>query len=155
MNHISPTFDSSLSDDEGLDSHDIHDGSEHELEGDYTAQMEALMEEDDDVPLASHEDDDSDEEDFVYSGVDANLPTSSYRDTLRDVLEQDLDESDEEREELEESVVHDISTHESKELQAKDGALVSLATLTLCRHAFISHSVHRTTKTIIITPTYC
>ncbi|KAF8664377.1 hypothetical protein AX16_000748 [Volvariella volvacea WC 439] len=59
--------------------------------GDYSTRMDALLSDDD----SSGHHDESDEE-FVYEGVDApQLPAKGYRDQLRDILENELDDDDE------------------------------------------------------------
>ncbi|KAG6820736.1 hypothetical protein H0H93_012382 [Arthromyces matolae] len=56
--------------------------------GDYNAQMDELFSDDDGVPGAygDIENDDDDDEGFVYAGVDASSPPSGYSAQLRDVL---------------------------------------------------------------------
>lgn len=61
--------------------------------GDYSSHMEELFDEDDQDESDQRDSGESSEgeEDFVYSGVDSNAP-APYRDQLREVLGQDLDE---------------------------------------------------------------
>lgn len=67
--------------------------------GDYSTQMEALFDGDEDSGLYGerHKSDDEDkEEEFFYDGIDADTSTS-YKEQLRDVLGQDHEEEEVER----------------------------------------------------------
>lgn len=81
-------------------------------EGDYSTRMEELFEEGDDDSEAHEED----EDDFVYTGMDAaDTSTSTYRDQLGDVLgsedEEEEDGDEDQTEELE--VEKSLEVHES------------------------------------------
>ncbi|THU95630.1 hypothetical protein K435DRAFT_723399 [Dendrothele bispora CBS 962.96] len=69
---------------------DNEDNDEHEFDehpGDYSTRMEELFEDEEDGPNAHIDGDDSeDEEGFIYTGADADVSITSYRDQLRDVL---------------------------------------------------------------------
>ena len=89
------------------------DGSTEEHTGNYSTRMEELFDDDEDehirpartngVHLSDEEDDD---EPFVYNGVDAEPHPVSYRDQLRDVLDDD-DASGSSEREVEHSLLQD------------------------------------------------
>jgi hypothetical protein len=69
--------------------------------GDYSTRMSELFDDDDDdTPTVSvppfdldGDDDDDDEEAFVYDGADAQVTRTTYREQLREVLDDDDDET--------------------------------------------------------------
>lgn len=102
-------------------SDDGADGDSHdEHPGDYSTRFEELMS-DAENGTAGHED--SDEEGFLYTGVDADELQGGYREQLRDVLgpehEDDLEEV-----EVERSLVHDVEENEKFAASLDDEARV-------------------------------
>ncbi|RDB25342.1 Vacuolar protein sorting-associated protein 8 [Hypsizygus marmoreus] len=86
-----------------------HDASDNDEEhpGDYSTRMEELFDEEDESD-AHVEDEEDEEEGFLYTGVDAGDIPTGYRDQLRDVLGSDLTDDDEmEANEVEKSLVID------------------------------------------------
>lgn len=93
---------SSVSEQEGPDGEDEEE-FKYPGEGNYSAQMDELFDDDDDddtdtqgpkLKLGNDEEveaDDDDDDGFLYDGVDADVSVS-YKDQLRDVLEQDHEE---------------------------------------------------------------
>jgi len=63
--------------------------------GDYSAHMEELFEGDETGSNPPGEETDEDEVDFLYSGVDADTSSMSYKVQLRDLLGQDHEDSSE------------------------------------------------------------
>jgi hypothetical protein len=104
-------------------------------DGDYSARMGELFDDDQETTpnSASHfrldHDGRDDEEAFIYDGVDAHLSRATYREQLRDVLDDDDgdddDQNDDEAEEreVEHSLVHDDFDHPP--IAIGDEALVS------------------------------
>jgi hypothetical protein len=82
-----------LSDDNGFPTTD--DESPLTYPGDYSAHMEELFEGDETGSNPPGEETDEDEADFIYSGVDADASSASYRAQLRDVLGQDHEDGSE------------------------------------------------------------
>lgn len=87
--------------------------------GDYSAHMEELFEGDETGSNPSGEETDEDEADFIYSGVDADASSVSYKAQLRDVLGQDHEDGSEfDALEVEKSLVlenaEDYSHHSDK-----------------------------------------
>ncbi|KAL0956581.1 hypothetical protein HGRIS_002719 [Hohenbuehelia grisea] len=94
-----------------------HEDDDHV--GDYSTRMEELFDSDEEDSrrtlrgaLDDAEDEDEDDEEFVYTGVDADVSTG-YRDRLRDVLGPEHDEEDSEAEEVENSL---LATSDSEKL---------------------------------------
>lgn len=81
-----------LSDDNGFPSTDDENPS---YLGDYSAHMEELFEGDEAESIPPGEETDEDEADFIYSGVDADASSVSYKAQLRDVLGQDHEDGSE------------------------------------------------------------
>ena len=77
------------------------DGAADAHPGDYSARMEELFDDDEDEHIRPgrtngiHSSDDKDDEPFVYNGVDAEPNPISYRDQLRDVLDDESVHSEE------------------------------------------------------------
>lgn len=68
------------------------DEDEFTYPGDYSSHMDELFDGDDQDESDQHDSEESSgEEDFLYSGVDADAP-APYKDQLREVLGQDHDE---------------------------------------------------------------
>ena len=105
--------------------------------GDYSTRMSELFDDDDDdtptvsVPHFDADDDgeDEDEEAFVYDGADAQVTRSTYREQLRQVLDDDdEDEDGAEEHEVERSLLHDAF---QPPITVEDEALVSQLSNTL------------------------
>ncbi|KAH9961560.1 Golgi CORVET complex core vacuolar protein 8-domain-containing protein [Russula dissimulans] len=79
---------------------------------DYSARMDELFDDEGEtaVPSVSRFDADADDEGeaFVYEGTDAQVSRASYREQLRDVLDDDADDEEIEEHEVERSLVHDL-----------------------------------------------
>ena len=82
-----------LSDDNGFPTTDDENPSTYL--GDYSAHMEELFEGDEAESNPPGEETDEDEADFIYSGVDADTSSVSYKAQLRDVLGQDHEDGSE------------------------------------------------------------
>ena len=120
--------------------------------GDYSTRMSELFDDDDDdtptvsVPHFDADDDgeDEDEEAFVYDGADAQVTRSTYREQLRQVLDDDdEDEDGAEEHEVERSLLHDAF---QPPITVEDEALVSQLSNTLVqRLSRVAHlpSAHR------------
>ena len=95
--------------------------------GDYSTRMSELFDDDDeDTPTVSvppfdldGDDDDDDEEGFVYNGADSQVTRTTYREQLREVLDDDDDDEMAEEHEVERSLLHDPP------IAVEDEALVS------------------------------
>ena len=101
--------------DDGVDE-DHHD----DHPGDYSTRFEELMSD------GEHEHEDSDEEGFLYNGVDADQVQGGYKEQLRDVLGPDHEEdaSVEEEVEVERSLIHDVEENEKFAASLDDEARV-------------------------------
>jgi hypothetical protein len=85
---------------------------------DYSTRMGELFDDDDETPAVSvprldPDEDDENDEAFIYDGADAQVSRASYREQLRDVLDEDGEDADNGDDELEEreverSLVHDL-----------------------------------------------
>ena len=90
------------------------DGAAEAHPGDYSSRMEELFDDDEDEDLrpghtnGAHLSDDDEDEPFVYDGVDAEPRVTSYRDQLRDVLDDDAEESGSSEREVEHSLLQDV-----------------------------------------------
>jgi hypothetical protein len=117
-------------------------------DADYSTRMGELFDDEDETPAVSlprldpDEDGETDEA-FIYDGVDAQVSRATYREQLRDVLDEDGEDDDDdelEEREVERSLVHDIGR---PPLAIEDEALVSpLPLFVPIRHAcstLISH----------------
>lgn len=75
---------------DGEEQHDHWDG-----EGDYSSRMEEIFSDNGDSDNGhDRQDGMDDDEEFVYTGKDADEPTGGYRDQLKDVLESELGSDD-------------------------------------------------------------
>ena len=84
---------------------------------DYSTRMGELFDDEDETPAVSvprldPDEDDEDDEAFIYDGADAHVSRASYREQLRDVLDEDDEDTGNDDDELEEreverSLVHD------------------------------------------------
>lgn len=101
---------------------------------DYSTRMGELFDDEDETPAVSvprldPDEDGENDEGFIYDGADAQVSRASYRDQLRDVLDEDSEDADanddddelEERE-VEHSLVHDP---DRPPIAIEDGVLVS------------------------------
>ncbi|KDR75859.1 hypothetical protein GALMADRAFT_509680 [Galerina marginata CBS 339.88] len=88
-----------LSDEEDLSSAEHVDVAELVHTGDYSSHMEELFE-GEDVDSTTQEDESDDEEGFLYSGIDAETPTS-YKAQMRDLLGQDHEDDESQADVLE------------------------------------------------------
>lgn len=74
--------------------------------------MSELFDDDDDTPTVSvprfDGDDDEGEESFIYDGADAPVTRTTYREQLREVLDDDADDDTAEEHEVERSLLHDV-----------------------------------------------
>ena len=80
----------------------------------YSTLMDELFGDEDEIAPTStprfdddEDDEDEDEEPFVYEGADAPVSRASYREQLRDVLDDDAEDDEIEEREVERSLVHD------------------------------------------------
>ena len=121
------------------------DDEEHiETNGaDYSTRMGELFDDEDETPAVSvpcldTDDDDENDEAFIYDGADAHVSHASYREQLRDVLDEDGEDTNDDDDELEErevehSLVHDL---DRPPIAIEDESLVSSLPLFLpIRHA--------------------
>lgn len=103
--------------------------------GDYSTQMSELFDDDDvdtptvSVPHFDVDDDEDDEEAFVYDGADAQVTRTTYREQLREVLDDDDDDETAEEHEVERSLLHDA---DHPPIAVEDEALVSLSVQHAC-----------------------
>jgi hypothetical protein len=125
-------------------------------DGDYTTRMDELFADERDettdaatsVPVPRFDGDEGEEEDeepFVYDGADAPISRATYREQLRDVLEdedenqadaaKDDDDDELEQREVERSLVHNVDRSHSP-MTIGDDASVSLA------HAYFALDAH-------------
>jgi hypothetical protein len=115
--------------------------------GDYSTRMSELFDDDDDdTPTVSvppfdldGDDDDDDEEAFVYDGADAQVTRTTYREQLREVLDDDDDEDTAEEHEVERSLLHD---HDHPPIPVEDEALVSHLSVQHACSMLISRGAH-------------
>ena len=106
----------------GFSEHDEDEEDTHE--GDYSTRMEELF--DDENEGEAGDEDEEDEEGFVYTGQDADESTGDYRAQLRDVLGPDAEEEEEsetEELEVERSLLHDRDVVENSEFGSQVCAL--------------------------------
>ena len=80
---------------------------------DYSTRMGELFDDEDETPAVSvprldPDEDDENDEAFIYDGADAQVSRASYREQLRDVLDEDGEDPDNGDDELERSLVHDL-----------------------------------------------
>lgn len=109
----SPVF----SDNEGEDVQD-----EDHL-GDYSTRFDELMSDEDERSTHNAENEETDEA-FFYTGVDSE-PSGTYREQLRDVLGLEHEEDSTSEQEVERSLIHDVSEKEDFEAAMDDEARVS------------------------------
>lgn len=88
----------------GFSDQDGETNEDDDNTGDYSTRMEELFEEEDDGD--AHQDEEEDEEGFVYSGVDADESNGDYRSQLRDVLGLEHEEGYTEDLEVESPLLH-------------------------------------------------
>ncbi|KAH7914153.1 Golgi CORVET complex core vacuolar protein 8-domain-containing protein [Hygrophoropsis aurantiaca] len=93
----------------GSSSENEDDFSEDHHEGDYSTRMEELFDDEDEGEI---EEESSEEEGFVYEGVDASPVAGTYRDRLRAVLGPDEGDESEEQE-VEHSLLHEVESETS------------------------------------------
>jgi len=103
---------------------------------DYSTRMGELFDDEDEtpevsVPRSDPDEDGENDEAFIYDGVDAQVSRASYREQLRDVLDEDGEDPDPDDDEFEEreverSLVHDL---DRPPIAIEDEALVSLLLL--------------------------
>ncbi|KAH9988437.1 Golgi CORVET complex core vacuolar protein 8-domain-containing protein [Russula compacta] len=101
--------------------------------GDYSTRMGELFDDEDHTPTASFprfgvDQDDDDEEAFVYDGADVHVSRATYREQLRDVLDGDDNDDEVEECEVERSLVHGL---DHPPIPIGDEALPSTTTGTL------------------------
>lgn len=99
---------------------------------DYSTRMGELFDDEDETPAVSvprldPDEDDENDEVFIYDGADVQVSCASYREQLRDVLDEDDEDSDNDEDELEErevehSLVRDL---DQPPIAMGDEALVS------------------------------
>jgi vacuolar protein sorting-associated protein 8 len=77
-----------------------NDGEDESHQGDYSSRLEELLGDGSDI-----QDDESDGEDFLYTGVDTDVVSGGYREQLRDVLGEHGDDDAYENE-VENSLLH-------------------------------------------------
>jgi hypothetical protein len=110
---------------------------------DYSTRMGELFDDEDETPAVSvprldPDEDGENDEAFIYDGADAQVSRATYREQLRDVLDEDAEDPDDEDDELEEreverSLVHDL---DRPPIAIEDEALVSpLPLFVPIRHA--------------------
>src|ERR1700722_10955718 len=71
---------------------DDDDDDRYAQDGDYSSRIDEFLSEGD--VDEGDDDDDDDDTDFLYTGVDAQLSSETYRDQLRDVLGPEHDENE-------------------------------------------------------------
>jgi hypothetical protein len=112
------------------------DDEEHiEINGaDYSTRMGELFDDEDETSAVSvhrldPDEDGENDEAFIYDGADAQVSSASYREQLRDVLDEDGEDTDDdddedglEEREVERSLVHDL---DRPPIAIEDEALVS------------------------------
>ena len=126
--------------------------------GDYSTRMSELFDDDDDdtptvsAPRFDFDDDDDDEEAFVYDGADAQVTRTSYREQLREVLDDDDDDDDDtaEEHEVERSLLHD---RDHPPIAVEDEALVSHSVQTRLFDAHLAWHTHLHAVLISLRPT--
>ncbi len=118
------------------------DGEHIDANGaDYSTRMGELFDDEDETPTVSvprfdPDEDGENDEAFIYDGVDAQVSRTSYREQLRDVLDEDGEDADDdelEEREVERSLVHDLGR---PPITIEDEALVS--PLVSIRHACLT-----------------
>lgn len=111
--------------------HDVSDIERDEHPGDYSTRMEELFEDGEDGADFREKDDvneEDDEEGFLYTGIDADVPTG-YRERLRDVLGSELSDDDElEAHEATRSLFND----DAARIPSNDEPLVSSSATMTC-----------------------
>jgi vacuolar protein sorting-associated protein 8 len=113
---------------------------------DYSTRMGELFDDEDETPAVSvlrldPDEDDENDEAFIYDGADAQVSRASYREQLRDVLDEDDGDADNDDDELEErEVEHSLVYDLDRPLIAiGDEALVSpLPLFVLIRHVCLT-----------------
>jgi hypothetical protein len=105
------------------------DDEEHiETNGaDYSTRMGELFDDEDGTSAVSAhrldpDEDGENDEAFIYDGADAQVSGASYREQLRDVLDEDGEDTDNDNDELEHSLVRDL---DRPPIAIEDEALVS------------------------------
>ena len=96
-----------------ISDHDVSDTENDEHPGDYSTRMEELFdyEEDDDEFRAKDDNEEDDQEGFLYTGSDAADVLTGYQEQLRDVLGSELSDDDQlEAHEVERSLIVDDDT---------------------------------------------
>ncbi|CDO69139.1 hypothetical protein BN946_scf185042.g41 [Trametes cinnabarina] len=90
--------------------------------GDYSTRFEELMSDGEDEQPRGRDDEDEEDEGFVYSGVDTE-PLGGYREQLREFLGPDHEEDElEEEQEVERSLVHEVEENEKFAASIEDEA---------------------------------
>jgi len=100
----------------------------------YSTLMDELFGDEDETattsaPRFDDDEDDDDEEPFVYDGTEAPVSRATYREQLRDVLDDDAEDDEIEERDVERSLVHDP---DRSPMPIGDEALVSSPAATLC-----------------------
>ena len=118
---------------------------------------ELFDDDDDDTPTVSAphfdldgDDGDDDEEAFVYDGADAQVTRTTYREQLREVLDDEDDEDTVEEHEVERSLLHD-RVHPP--IPVEDEALVSYLSVQHACSMLISRGAHTSHLHIARRPT--
>lgn len=95
------------------DIHEVYEGDSSDDEdveftypGDYSTHMQELF---DGEEPAGEDEEEEEEESFIYNGIDADT-SASYKDQLRDVLDQDQDETESDNDvlEVEKSLINEL-----------------------------------------------
>lgn len=117
---------------------------------DYSTRMGELFDDEDEAPAVSvprldPDEDGENDEAFIYDGADAQASRATYREQLRDVLDEDAEDPDDDDDELEEreverSLVRDLGR---PPIAIEDEALVSLLPLFSCQSATLVRRLFR------------
>ena len=108
---------------------------------DYSTRMGELFDDEDETPAVSlprlePDEDGENDEAFIYDGADARVSHASYREQLRDVLDEDGEDADDDDDELEEREVERSLVLDRPPIAVGDEALVSpLPLFAPIRHA--------------------
>jgi hypothetical protein len=97
---------------------------------DYSTRMGELFDDEDEtsavsVPRLDPDEDGENDEVFIYDGAHAQVSRASYREQLRDVLDEDGEDANDDDDELEEREVEHSLVHDLPPIAIEDEALVS------------------------------